>query len=43
LLSKNKNPSDDTISSAMKNNLCRCGTYHRIKKAIHIAIEEINK
>ena len=43
LLAKNKNPSDDTISSAMKNNLCRCGTYHRIKKAIHIAIEEINK
>ncbi len=43
LLAKNKNPSDETISSAMKNNLCRCGTYHRIKNAIHIAIAEINK
>ena len=43
LLDKNKNPSDETISAAMKNNLCRCGTYHRIKNAIHFAIEEINK
>ena len=43
LLAKNKNPSDETISAAMKNNLCRCGTYHRIKNAIHFAIEEINK
>lgn len=43
LLGKNKKPSDETISSEMHNNLCRCGTYHRIKEAIHIAIEEINK
>lgn len=43
LLEKNKNPSDETIAEAMSNNLCRCGTYHRIKEAIHIAIEDINK
>ncbi len=43
LLEKNKKPSDETIAEAMSNNLCRCGTYHRIKEAIHIAIEEINK
>lgn len=42
MLEKNKKPSDETIAQAMSNNLCRCGTYHRIKEAIHIAIEEIN-
>lgn len=43
MLEKNKNPSDETINAEMSNNLCRCGTYHRIKNAIHLAIEEINK
>lgn len=43
MLGKNKRPSDETISAEMKNNLCRCGTYHRIREAIHLAIEEINK
>jgi len=43
MLEKNKRPSDETIATAMSNNLCRCGTYHRIKEAIHIAIEEINQ
>ncbi len=38
LLSKNRNPSEDEISNAMKNVLCRCGTYPRIKKAIAKAI-----
>lgn len=42
LLGKDKHPSDETIDSAMSNNLCRCGTYHRIKNAIHLAIKEIN-
>ncbi len=37
LLDKNQNPSDEDIDEAMKNNLCRCGTYRRIKEAIHIA------
>ncbi len=43
MLGKNKNPSPDTIKAEMSNNLCRCGTYHRIEKAIQYAIEEINK
>jgi len=37
LLKTNPNPSDEDIDEAMKNNLCRCGTYRRIKEAIHIA------
>jgi len=37
LLSKNPQPSDDQITSAMSGNLCRCGTYDRIRKAIHRA------
>ena len=38
LLGKNRNPSEDEISNAMRNVLCRCGTYPRIKKAIAKAI-----
>jgi len=34
LLSKNKNPSDAEIDAAMSGNICRCGTYSRIKAAI---------
>ena len=34
LLSKNKNPSDADIDAAMSGNLCRCGTYTRIRAAI---------
>ena len=34
LLSANKNPSDADIDSAMSGNICRCGTYPRIKAAI---------
>ena len=34
LLAENPNPSDDDINEAMFGNLCRCGTYQRIKKAI---------
>ena len=39
LLEQNPNPSDDDIDAAMKNVLCRCGTYQRIRKAIHKAAE----
>ncbi|MEE2732347.1 MAG: (2Fe-2S)-binding protein [Pseudomonadota bacterium] len=35
LLSENPNPSDADIDSAMSENLCRCGVYNRIRKAIH--------
>jgi aerobic-type carbon monoxide dehydrogenase small subunit (CoxS/CutS family) len=34
LLERNPNPSDDDINAAMSGVLCRCGTYHRIRKAI---------
>ena len=37
LLSKNANPSDADIDTAMNTNLCRCTTYLRIKQAIHRA------
>jgi len=41
LLNKNKNPNDNDIDNAMKMNLCRCGTYQRIRKAIHKAAKKI--
>ena len=37
LLSSKPNPSDADIDNAMSGNLCRCGTYGRIRKAIHTA------
>ena len=37
LLDQNPNPSDNEIEMAMNGNLCRCGTYVRIKKAIKLA------
>jgi isoquinoline 1-oxidoreductase alpha subunit len=37
LLAKNAQPSDDQITQAMSGNLCRCGTYDRIRRAIHRA------
>jgi len=37
MLAKNPNPSDDDISQTMSGNLCRCGTYERIRRAIHRA------
>jgi isoquinoline 1-oxidoreductase alpha subunit len=37
LLKQNPNPSDEDIDSAMAGVLCRCGTYHRIRKAIKLA------
>lgn len=41
LLTKNKKPSDADIDDAMNGNLCRCGTYQRIRRAIHRAAEEV--
>ncbi len=37
LLNENQNPSDDEIDEAMNGNICRCGTYLRIKAAIKTA------
>jgi isoquinoline 1-oxidoreductase alpha subunit len=39
LLKEIPNPTDDDINDAMSGNLCRCGTYHRIRRAVHRAAE----
>ncbi len=39
LLKSNPNPSDEDIESVMNGNICRCGTYTRIKKAIKTAAQ----
>ncbi len=43
LLSKNSNPTDTEIETAMDGNICRCGTYVRIRKAIRRATKEMQK
>ena len=37
LLMKHRQPTDDQIDEAMSGNICRCGTYQRIRRAIHRA------
>jgi isoquinoline 1-oxidoreductase alpha subunit len=37
LLAKTPKPNDAQITAAMNGNICRCGTYLRIRKAIHLA------
>jgi isoquinoline 1-oxidoreductase alpha subunit len=37
LLAKVPNPRDTDIDGAMSGNICRCGTYQRIRRAIHVA------
>jgi len=39
LLREKPNPTDNDIDQAMSGNICRCGTYPRIRKAIHLAAE----
>jgi isoquinoline 1-oxidoreductase subunit alpha len=39
LLAENSNPTDTDIDDAMTGNICRCGTYQRIREAIHRAAE----
>lgn len=41
LLAQNSTPTDAEIDAAMSGNLCRCGTYQRIRQAIHRAAREI--
>jgi isoquinoline 1-oxidoreductase alpha subunit len=41
LLKDNKHPNDQDIDAAMAGNLCRCGTYQRIRAAIHQAAKEL--
>ncbi|MDJ1473012.1 (2Fe-2S)-binding protein [Cytophagaceae bacterium DM2B3-1] len=40
LLKSNPNPTDDDIDAAMSGNICRCGTYPRIRKAIKRAAKQ---
>jgi aerobic-type carbon monoxide dehydrogenase small subunit (CoxS/CutS family) len=37
LLNENPHPDDDDIDAALSKNLCRCGTYQRIRRAVHHA------
>jgi aerobic-type carbon monoxide dehydrogenase small subunit (CoxS/CutS family) len=37
LLKKKRHPTDADINNALSGNLCRCGTYNRVRKAIHLA------
>jgi isoquinoline 1-oxidoreductase alpha subunit len=43
LLQRNKSPSDADIDAAMSGNICRCGTYQRIREAIHSAAASLKK
>jgi isoquinoline 1-oxidoreductase alpha subunit len=40
LLKQKPNPTDADIDAAMDGNICRCGTYPRIRKAIHAAAKQ---
>jgi isoquinoline 1-oxidoreductase alpha subunit len=42
LLSKKQDPTDSDIDTAMSGNICRCGTYDRIRKAIHLAAKNLD-
>ena len=42
LLAKTPHPTDAQIDDAMAGNICRCGTYFRIRKAIHRAAQEMS-
>jgi isoquinoline 1-oxidoreductase subunit alpha len=41
LLTKNKKPTLEQIENAMNGNICRCGSYHRIKEAIVLASSKL--
>jgi isoquinoline 1-oxidoreductase alpha subunit len=42
LLAKNRKPTDADIDAAMSGNLCRCGTYPRVRAAIHAAARSLS-
>ena len=43
LLNDNENPNSEDIDAAMVRNICRCGTYQRIKNAINDTVEQKNR
>ncbi len=42
LLARRREPTDLEIDAAMAGNICRCGTYQRIRQAVHIAAKKAN-
>jgi isoquinoline 1-oxidoreductase alpha subunit len=43
LLAQNPSPSDADIDAALSGNLCRCGTYQRIREAVHDAASRVKR
>ncbi|WP_222983006.1 (2Fe-2S)-binding protein [Flagellimonas meishanensis] len=43
LLSKNPNPTEEEVNNVLSGNICRCGTYSRIRKAMQIAVKVGNQ
>jgi isoquinoline 1-oxidoreductase subunit alpha len=43
LLGKKSKPTDQEIENAMNGNICRCGTYHRIREAVVLASTKMTK
>ena len=43
LLVEKPEPTDDDIDGALRVNLCRCGTYQRVRQAVHTAAEELRR
>ena len=41
LLKRNRKPTDEDIDAAMAGNICRCGTYNRIRRGVHTAAREL--
>ncbi len=41
LLAKNPKPTNDQIDAAMNGNICRCGTYHKVREAVLLASSKI--
>jgi isoquinoline 1-oxidoreductase subunit alpha len=41
LLKRNRKPSDAQIDAALSGNLCRCGTYDRVRAAVHDAAAKL--
>jgi isoquinoline 1-oxidoreductase alpha subunit len=41
LLATNSNPSDAEIDMAMAGNICRCGTYQKMREAVHSAVKNL--
>jgi isoquinoline 1-oxidoreductase alpha subunit len=43
MLAGNSNPTDADIDAAMANSVCRCGTYNRMREAIHRAAADMRR